>query len=85
MQTYFRVALLGPVVWIFAIMAAIFVGAAVALILTAIVLVVFRRRASRAGWCAHGGVNILDRGETALKNNHSQWKPHLSRRTGPPC
>ena len=41
LRTYFRFALLGPVVWIIAIMTAIFVGGPVALILTAIVLVVF--------------------------------------------
>jgi TMEM175 potassium channel family protein len=41
MRTYFRVAYLGPVVWIFAILAALFVGGAVTLLLTAVILVVY--------------------------------------------
>ena len=41
MRTYFRAADLGPVVWIFAILAALFVGAAATLILTAVILVIY--------------------------------------------
>ncbi len=41
LRTYFRFALLGPAVWIVTILTAIFVGSAVTLILTAVVLVLF--------------------------------------------
>ncbi len=41
LRTYFRVALLGPVVWIIAIVTTLFVGAAVTLTLTAVVLAIF--------------------------------------------
>jgi uncharacterized membrane protein len=41
LRMYLRFAWLGPAVWIVAILTAIFVGAAVALVLTAIVLVIF--------------------------------------------
>ena len=41
MQTYFRVAHLGPVIWIVAMLAAIFVGGAVTLILSAVILVIY--------------------------------------------
>lgn len=41
LRTYLRVATLGPVVWIVAILAAIFVGGAVTLILTAVILAIF--------------------------------------------
>ena len=41
LRTYLRFATVGPVVWIVAILTAIFVGSAVTLILTAVVLVLF--------------------------------------------
>ncbi len=41
MRTYFRVAHLGPVIWIVAMLAAIFVGGAVTLILSAVILVIY--------------------------------------------
>jgi hypothetical protein len=41
LRTYLRFATVGPVVWIVTILTAIFVGSAVTLVLTAVVLVLF--------------------------------------------